>query len=199
MTRKFTNLLLVLALALLTSSGWAGDYEDGISAYEKKDYVTALKKFKIGASQGNADAQVYIGLMNDLGRGVTQNYAEAMRWYKLAAAQGDAGAQVYIGLLYRTGRGVGQDYAEAMRWFELAAAQGNTDAQFNIGKMYQSGNGVAQNLVRAHMWSNLSALNGDADSVKLRDAVAAKMTPQQIVEAQKMASECQARDFKNCD
>jgi TPR repeat protein len=86
-----------------------------------------------------------------------------------------------------------------VRWYKLAAAQGNTDAQFNIGKMYQSGNGVAQNLVRAHMWSNLSALNGDADAVKLRDAVAAKMTTQQIAEAQKMARECQAKNFKNCD
>ena len=137
--------------------------------------------------------------MYEEGAGIAQDYAEAMRWYKLAAAQGNAFAQNNIGDMYQEGNGVAQDYAEAVRWYKLAAAQGNTDAQFNIGKMYQSGNGVAQNLVRAHMWSNLSALNGDADSVKLRDAVAAKMTPQQIAEAQKLARECQARDFKNCD
>ena len=161
MTRKFIAILMTLVL--VTSSVWAGDYEDGVSAYEKNDYVTALKKFKVSASQGNEKAQFYLGLMNDAGNGVSQDYAEAMRWYK------------------------------------LAAAQGNANAQFNIGKIYDEGNGVAQNYVQAHMWSNLSALDGDADSVKLRDAVAAKMTSQQIAEAQKLARECQARNFKNCD
>ena len=122
-----------------------------------------------------------------------------MRWYKLAATQGDADAQVNLGNMYGKGEGVAQDYAEAMRWYKLAAAQGDLDAQFNIGQMYDKGDGVAQNFVLAHMWSNLSAINGDTDSVKLRDAVAAKMTSQQIAEAQKLARECKARDFKNCD
>lgn len=161
MTRKFIAILMTLVL--VTSSVWAGDYEDGVSAYEKKDYVTALKKFKVSASTGNAKAQRYIGVIHDLGLGVAQDYAEAIRWYK------------------------------------LAAAQGNASAQNQLGWMYDKGDGVAQNFVLAHMWSNLSAVNGDADSVKLRDAVAAKMTSQQIAEAQKLARECQARNFKNCD
>ena len=49
MTRKFITILMTLVL--VTSSVWAGDYEDGISAYEKNDYVTALKKFKVSASR----------------------------------------------------------------------------------------------------------------------------------------------------
>jgi len=34
---------------------------------------------------------------------------------------------------------------------------------------------------------------------KKRDAIASFMTAQQIAEAQKLARECQARNFKNCD
>ena len=97
------------------------------------------------------------------------------------------------------GQGVIQDYAEALQWFKLAAAQGNANAQLNIGIMYRKGEGVIQDYVRAHMWYNLSAAGGNADVAKDRDLVAAKMTTQQIAEAQKLARECQARNFKHCD
>jgi hypothetical protein len=49
------------------------------------------------------------------------------------------------------------------------------------------------------MWYNLAAVSGDSDAVKNRDIVAAKMTPQQVAEAQKLARECQARKFTKCD
>jgi TPR repeat protein len=132
-------------------------------------------------------------------QGVVRDYAEAMRWYKLAAAQGESHAQYNLGGMYSNGRGVVQDYAEAMRWYKSAAARGHADAQFNLGFMYSDGRGVVQDYVRAHMWFNLAAAKGDADSVKQRTIVAKKMTPQQIAEAQKLARECQARNFKKCD
>jgi len=65
--------------------------------------------------------------------------------------------------------------------------------------MYGLAQGVALNYTKAHMWSNLAAVSGDADAVKFRDMVAARMPSQKIAEAQKLARECQARNFKNCD
>jgi TPR repeat protein len=66
--------------------------------------------------------------------------------------------------------------------------------------MYEEGHGVQQDYVRAHMWFNLAAsgssasttLFGDlylSDAIAARDRVAAKMTPAQIAEAQRMARE----------
>jgi TPR repeat protein len=133
------------------------------------------------------------------GQGVAQDYAEKVRWYKLAAAQGNAKAQLNLGISYDMGEGVAQDYAEAVRWYKLAAAQGNAVAQYNLGTSYGKGQGVVQNYMRAHMWLNLAAVTGDAFAVKNRDIIAARMTPQQIAEAQKLARDCQARNFKNCD
>ena len=49
------------------------------------------------------------------------------------------------------------------------------------------------------MWWNLAAVKGESEAVECRDIVAKLMTPQQIAEAQKLARECQARNFKNCD
>jgi len=81
----------------------------------------------------------------------------------------------------------------------LAAAQGRASAQYNLGVMYGNGQGVVQDYVRAHMWYNLAAVKGNSDAVKQREIVAKKMTLEQIAVAQKLARECQARDFKKCD
>ncbi len=158
-----------------------------------QDDAEALRWYKLAAAQGKADAQHNIGAMYDNGQGVGQNYAEALKWYTLAAAQGYACAQYNIGFMYDMGHGVVQDDAEALKWYKLAAAQGFELAQLNIGFMYAKGRGVVQDYVRAHMWFNLVAVGGDADAVKLRDIVAAKMSSQQISEAQKLARECQAK------
>jgi TPR repeat protein len=92
-----------------------------------------------------------------------------------------------------------QDYAEAVNWYRLAAQQGNTSAQSNLGVAYEKGQGVVQDYVKAHCWSNLAAVKGDAISVKNRDILASRMTAEQIAEAQKLARDCQANQFKGFD
>ena len=116
----------------------------------------------------------------------------------MASTQGDAEGQFNQGNMYSNGQGVVQDYAEAVRWFKLAAAQGHAHGQTGLGAMYYDGKGVLQDYIRAHMWWNLAAVNGESIAVKNRDIVANKMTPQQVEQAQKLARECQARNFKNC-
>ena len=196
MSKILTTLLLTLWLSV--GAAWAGDVEDADAAVDRKDYATALAKYKIAALKKDAYAQAQVGNMYNEGLGVVQDYAEAVHWYKLAAAQGYASAQLNLGVMYNNGRGVVQDYAEAVRWYKLAAAQGNVNAQYNLASMYFSGKGAVQDYVRAHMWSNLASVNSE-ENKKNRDIVAKQMTPQQIAEAQKLARECQARNFKNCD
>ena len=161
MSKILTTLLLTLWL--IVGAAWAGDVEDGNAALLRKDYATALIKYKRAAAQGKAIAQSNLGVMYSKGQGVVQDYAEAVRWWKLAAEQGTAAAHGALGFMYGEGQGVVQDY------------------------------------MRAHMWYNLAAIKGDSVEVKNRDIVANKMTSQQIAEAQKLARECQARNFKNCD
>jgi TPR repeat protein len=98
-------------------------------------------------------------------------------------------AQFNLGALYYDGHGVPQDYAAAVDWYRKAAEQGLAQAQGGLGVMYATGKGVAQDYVFAHMWFNLAAASGQKDSVKIRDVLAARMTPAQISEAQKLARE----------
>jgi TPR repeat protein len=189
--------LLLVALTLCEQA-WAGPVEDGVTAYESRDYATALGLFRPLADQGNAAAQYYLGMMYDLGNRsqspVPQDYAQALKWYHLAADQGFALAQAELGFLYQIGLGLTKDFAEAVKWYRLAADQGDADAQFELGDMYSQGQGVPQDYVQAHMWYNLAASRfpdkPENDlAAQNRDLVAAKMTPAQIAEAQKLARE----------
>src|SRR5208337_1323703 len=90
------------------------------------------------------------------------------------------------------------DYTMAMHLIRPLAEQGNTGAQTDLGVIYDSGLGVPQDYAQAHMWFSLAASRApDAavrgQAVKARDAVAAKMTPAQIAEAQRLASEWKPR------
>jgi uncharacterized protein len=135
----------------------AGPYADGIAAYMKGDYATALR------------------LMLPL------------------AEQGDAAAQYELGFMYFDGQGIGRDYTAAVSWFRKAADQGNASAQVSLGQMYRDGQGVPQDYVIAHMWFNLAAASGNKIAVKARDNVAARMTPAQVAEAQKLAREWKSK------
>ena len=109
------------------------------------------------------------------------------------AQQGDVVAQLILAGNYNFGQGVPQDYVEAVLWFRLAADQGYALAQLNLGTSYANGQGVPQDHVEAHMWFNLAAAQSSGEdrdqTVESRDAVAERMTPDQIAEAQRRARE----------
>jgi TPR repeat protein len=73
------------------------------------------------------------------------------------------------------------------------ADQGVAGAQYNLGAMYADAHGVPLDYVEAYKWLSVSASRFPAGSrdaaVKMRDLVAAKMTPAQIADAQKLARE----------
>ena len=73
--------------------------------------------------------------------------------------------------------------------YRVGAEKGNAGAQFSLGFMYEKGQGVPQDYVQAYMWFNLAAAQGTKGAAEWREHVAAHMTPAQIAEAQKMASE----------
>jgi len=84
----------------------------------------------------------------------------------------------------------------AMSWYAKAAERGDASAQNNLGSMYAAGKAVARDLVQAHKWYALAAAHFAPDEASFRekavrnaDSIAAKMTPEQIAEAQRLARE----------
>jgi TPR repeat protein len=170
----------VLALALFGAAA-AGPLED----------AQDLDRYRKAAEQGDALAQTHLGVLYALGLfGVPKDYAQSVAWYRKAAEQGNVLAQNNLGAMYEHGLGVPQDYEQAVAWYRKAAEQGDALAQNNLGLMYRDGRGVPQDYVRAHVWLNLAASDtGYTEAAKNRDDVAAKMTPAQIAEAQRLARE----------
>jgi TPR repeat protein len=192
------NAFIAVALSLATlSPASAQDFQSGLEAFNRGDFATALREFRPLAEQGDAIAQNKLGWMYNNGRGVPVDDTEAVRWYRLAAEQGNAYAQHQLGTMYLYGEGVPLDDTEAVRWYRLAAEQGNAYAQRDLGYMYGDGRGVPEDFVTAHMWLNLSAAQG-ADANKSKDFFAGRMTREQIAEAQRLARECLARNYKGC-
>ena len=119
------------------------------------------------------------------------NESDEVAALRSKANAGDAAAQFNLGAAYYTGQGVPQDYAEAVSWTRKAADQGYVDAMGSLGYAYDRGQGVPQDDLEAHKWLNLAASPASAEKhtryAESRDAVAEKMTPQQIADAQQRA------------
>jgi len=75
----------------------------------------SVLRLRLAAEQGDADAQLALGVLYVYGEGVPQDDAEAVKWYRLAAEQGNGPAQYNLGVMYYDGEGVPQDYAEAIK------------------------------------------------------------------------------------
>ena len=148
-----------------------------------------FEKTKATAEKGDKEAQYYLALMYDIGKGVEEDHREAAKWYHKAAEQGLAQAQYYLGMTCRKGKGVRQDDKEAVKWFRKAAEQGYADAQKNLGVMYGFGAGVLQDYVTAYAWANIAGANGIDEKRFKSEFLEPKMTPEQIAKAQELYKE----------
>jgi len=133
MKRAFFKFLLVAISIFAVGCGDqsqkdAASYQEGIDAYAQGNFAVALKKLQPMAEQGNADAQLRLGLMYREGKGVPQDDKQALAWLSKAAEQGQAEAQENLGLSYAKGLGVERDWVQADKWFSLAAASGKESA-----------------------------------------------------------------------
>jgi len=79
-----------------------------------------VKWYRKAAEQGEAYAQLHLGLMYAKGEGIPEDDKEAVKWYRKAAEQGFADAQSLLAESYLKGEGVPQDYVTAYAWVMIA-------------------------------------------------------------------------------
>ena len=94
-----------------------------------------------------------------------------------------------LGFLYEHGFGAPQAYDAAADLYAQGAEPGRSVfAQAMLGLMYDKGHGVPLNFVLAYKWLNLAAARASGRErdvyARLRDAVASKMSTNEILEAQ---------------
>ena len=108
------------------------------------------------------------------------------------AQRGNPRAQALLGFLYENGFGVPQAYDAAADLYQQAAMQGDPFGQSRLGLIYDKGHGVPQDPVLSYKWLDLAAAHAAAKRerdfyLRLRNAVASKMSSDQIVAGQRLA------------
>jgi uncharacterized protein len=120
------------------------------------------------------------------------DYIRAASLLFVEAERGSPVAQTYLGYMYQHGLGVPQDYVLATSWLHQAAEQGEPTGQFLLGLLFDKGYGVPLDWVEAEVWLNLAAAHAGTRQqdyyARVRDAVAQKLTLNQLAETQRRAS-----------
>jgi len=156
---SFLKFVLVVGFLAVTGCGDktqkdAASYQEGIDAYAKGNFAVALKKLQPMAEQGNADAQLRLGLMYREGNGVPKDDKQAVAWLSKAAEQGQVEAQENLGFSYAKGLGVERDWVQAGKWFSIAAASGKESAINNqkVVEVHMQPDNIAEAKALAKEW-----------------------------------------------
>lgn len=105
--------------------------------------------------------------------------------HNIARAQtGNPRAQHDLAERYYDGLGAPQDYEQAYHWFSTAARQGYAPSQSTAGMMLFLGRGTQKDPVEAFKWICLAARQGDAKAEKTLHTLRARLTKEQIREAE---------------
>lgn len=109
----------------------------------------------------------------------------------VVVARGNAWALGRLGFRYENGLGVPQNYVAAADLYRRAAERGDAFAQSRLGLSYDKGHGVRQDFILAYKWLNLAAARASRHErdfyTRLRDAVASKMSLEEVTEGQRLA------------
>ncbi|MEL6875282.1 MAG: SPOR domain-containing protein, partial [Pseudomonadota bacterium] len=147
---------VMLASTMLCSVPALADVKDGVDAWGRGEYQTAVNEWKGPAAAGDADAQFNLAQAYKLGRGVPQSLAEAEKWYKRAADQGHLQANDNYGLiLFQAQRRV-----EALPYLQSSANRGEPRAQYVLGTGHFNGDFVEKDWIKAYALMNRASAQG---------------------------------------
>jgi hypothetical protein len=162
-----------------------GAYAEGIVPGGDEQAVVWYRK---AAEQGDASAQVKMGMYLFTGKGVAKDLQAAGAWWRKAAEQGDASGQASLGLCYGYGLGMTKDPVLAASWWRKAAEQGEASAQGWLAGAYQRGEGVPKDLVEAY---TLRLMVGprDAKAARALSDLEASLSPADLAAARARAED----------
>lgn len=144
------------ALALASPAIAQKTVRDGIAAWQRADYASAVAIWRPLAESGDADAAFNLGQAYRLGRGVAVDLGTAQSWLEKAARKDHLDAQTTLGLLlFDSG-----SREPALQWLKTAAERGEPRAMLVYGTALFNGDGVPRNPVLAYAYVSRAAAQG---------------------------------------
>lgn len=188
---------VVVSVFLISTPAYAG-FEEGKTAYDKKDWLQAMIHLRPLEIQGHDEAQLLMGNMYSNGWGVKRNYKEAFSLYRKSARKGNADAMIAVGTLLLTGNGPKVDKDAAYEWFHQAAQFNKLVAQFTVGTLLlqkYGKSGSDDDLYEAYKWFRIASLHQPPNKVTnaaknlATTMVAEEMDTSDVERAEKEVSE----------
>jgi TPR repeat protein len=178
-----------------TRAGQLGLAEIPIARNLERDPNSQLSRLRSAAEGGDLDSMAQIGVMYYWGQGAPMDWDQARVWLRKASERGHRDAQAKLGAMFFLGQGGPRDLDESLKWFRRAADQGEPYAQGCMGVMYAVGEGVPRDLLQAYVWLVQAQAGGDDDAAEPLQQVKSHLTPAQIQEGDRLATEAaRARD-----
>ena len=157
-------------------------FQLGWQEYQAGHYDSALGYWVPLADQGDANAQLNVGMMYDTGQGVAEDPARAVRLYRQSAERGHPAAQYNLGMMYASGRGIERDAGQAKFWLEQAAVQGLQNARAQLPEYTEKSSSMDTNAVVPERSYILDMLNGAATGTAWPVAVNYAVTSNHVVD-----------------
>ncbi len=125
----FISILHLLAIGCAATTPQISTFDDGLAAYNRGDYTTALEILKPLASENQPDAAHILGEMYAYAQGVPQDYSEAYYWYYVGGRFGNPRAQMVLGSLFGGGLGVTRNYRRSLEWYQCVLENEKSSAR----------------------------------------------------------------------
>ena len=127
---------------------------------------SAIAGLETSATQGDAEAQLALGLAYKAGDGITQDEALALQWIGRAARQGLPEAESQIAFAFQRGEGVEKSDEQAIEWHKRAANHGVVPSMRALGQ-YLTRNPIDPRPVAGVNWLREAAQAGDREAQAL--------------------------------
>lgn len=131
----FCKKVIVVVLFFIPAFAYA-NLQQGITAFNDKNYDVAFPILLENAAKGNSYAQGLVSILYVDGAGTKKNFDEAFRWASLGIKANDANSLYVLGLLYQYGLGVNVNLKFSIEFYKRAADLGVSSALFRLGQIY---------------------------------------------------------------
>jgi TPR repeat protein len=156
--------------------------------------VGGLAAVQLLADQGDAQAQLSLGLRYGNAAGDKQDYLQAARWYRKAADQDCPLAQFNLGVMFARGQGVAPDPVTSADWLRKAAEGGDPGGQHELGLLCYRASLDARRVDReesrleAYKWLHLATEQGYKNASTVWELVTMSMTRADIAEGNRRSA-----------
>ena len=163
--KKLALFLFPLVTLFFSNTLHAGEYEDGIAAYQAGEYDVAISLLAKAGDQGHARAQYFLSVLFEGRSGIKRDASASLHWLEKAAESGFVEAQRNLAAFYHDGvDNPDDDIEQAKFWYRKTASQGDLKGQLYLAILLDKESQIEKDHTEAIRWYLLAARQGVAQA-----------------------------------